>query len=179
MLDGIRGSGRDIINGALLEKETYQRAKACMKVEPLESDASWNGRQVVVKPSKYPPGHIWFVAVSPTSLEKTIEKTFRGGQKETVHAKVTATQAPPSKLTVRRPTNEEVNFVVEGEISGFIQKLSAEGMSNDLQCLNCELKVLGGYQQIHEREGRNCSQTGVEKKLETSTHFFQELLLVR
>jgi hypothetical protein len=117
------------------------------------------------------------VAVSPTSLEKTIKKTFRDGETETVHAKVTATEGPPSTLTVGRPTNEEVNFVVEGEISGFIKKGSTEGMGNDLQCLNCEFKALGGYQQIHERQGRNCSQTGIKKKLEPPNRFFPRIAI--
>ena len=145
LLDRLRSSRGSLINRALLEKETYERVKAaCPNVGPLEATGSWGGKQVETRSTKYPPGHVWFVAVSPTSLEKTIEKTFRGGEKETLHAKVAATQGPPSKLTVGRPTHEEVNFVVEGEIKGFIKEMSAEGMSNDLRCLNCEFKLLGG-----------------------------------
>lgn len=155
LLDRIQQS-QTIAFGALLEKETYQRAGIdCKNVEPLESAGSWGGRRVEVKQSVQP-----FMTISSTNIEKTIEKTFRDGKEEKLHAKVAVTKGPPERLDIGRLAPEEVNFVVEGEIGGFVQKLSAEGMNNDLKCVNCEFKVLGGYQQVHKIEQRYCSESG-------------------
>ena len=172
LLDRIRNGGGNLINRALLEKETYQRVQiACPDAGPREATGRWGGQQVETRSTKYPEGHVWFVAVSPNSLAKKIEKTFRDGSKERIHAKVTATQGPPSQLNIGRPKNEAVNFVVEGEIEGFIKKLSAEGMSNDLRCINCEFKLLGGYQQIHPRTGRYCNPAGKKENWNPSKSF--------
>ncbi|MCA9470946.1 MAG: hypothetical protein MRJ96_05410 [Nitrospirales bacterium] len=178
LLDRIRTSGGSLINRALLEKETYERVKmACPNLGPLGATGSWHTKHVQTQSTKYPQGHVWYVAVSPTSLEKTIEKNFRDGSKEKVHAKVTATQGPPSKLNIGRPATGEVNFVVEGEISGFIKKMSAEGMSNDLRCINCEFKLLGGYQQVHPRTGRYCNPTGKKERWNPSQSFSSRIAI--